>query len=160
MRSALSFALGAAAGAAAAHLLDPENGASRRAQLREQASNRARQGAAGAQAQAQHVADRAQGAAASATGRTRLEDPDDVTLARKVETEIFRDQSVPKGDVSIDVEAGVAYLRGAVGQEWIERLGAAAAEVEGITGVQNLLHAPGTPAPEAPVRGAITEQMG
>src|SRR3954464_9929170 len=37
---------------------------------------------------------------------------DDTTLARKVETEIFRDDSVPKGDTNINSEFGVVFLRG------------------------------------------------
>jgi osmotically-inducible protein OsmY len=160
MRSALSFVLGAAAGAAAAHLLDPENGSARRAQLLDQASSRARQGASTAQAQAQHVANRAQGAAASPGPGTRLEDPDDVTLARKVETEIFRAEDAPKGGVSVDVQAGVVNLRGEVAAEWIARLAEAAGRVEGVKGVQNLLHEPGTPAPAAAPREHVAERMG
>jgi osmotically-inducible protein OsmY len=72
-----------------------------------------------------------------------------VTLARKVETEIFRAPDAPKGDVSVDVQHGVAHLRGEVADEqWITRLGQEAEKVEGVKGVENLLHRPGTPAPE------------
>lgn len=78
--------------------------------------------------------------------RSRVEN-DDVTLARKVETHIFRPHDAPKGDVSVDVEAGVAYLRGVVDAEWSARFAAGAEEVPGILGVKNLLHPPGTPAP-------------
>jgi osmotically-inducible protein OsmY len=162
VRSAVSFCLGAAVGAAAAHLLDPERGASRRSQLRDRASSVARRGASGAQAQAQQAADRVEGAAASAvpTG-PRLEDPDDVTLVRKVETEIFRGPDVPKGGVSIDVQAGVAHLRGEVPDAaWIGRLGEAAAAVEGIRGVQNLLHVAGTPTPTAESPERMAERLG
>ena len=88
----------------------------------------------------------------------RLEDADDVTLARKVETEIFRDADAPKGDVSVDVQAGVVYLRGMVAdQAWIERLADEAKKVDGVKGVKNLLHRPGTPAPAAEPRGAIQD---
>lgn len=83
---------------------------------------------------------------------------DDVSLARKVETHIFRPHDAPKGDVSVDVEAGVVYLRGVADQPWRDRFGAEALEVPGITGVKNLLHAPGTPAPPAPPRGAMLDQ--
>jgi osmotically-inducible protein OsmY len=89
----------------------------------------------------------------------RVEDADDVTLARKVETEIFRAADAPKGQVSVDVQAGVAYLRGTVADEaWIERLADDAKKVDGITGVKNLLHRPGTPAPAAEPRGAISDR--
>jgi osmotically-inducible protein OsmY len=162
MKTLISFAAGAAAGAAAAHFLDPQSGRRRRAVARDQAVSKAKQGASAAQTQAQYAAAKVQGAATAATpSGTRLEDADDVTLARKVETEIFRDPEAPKGDVSVDVQAGVAYLRGAVNdQSWIERLGEAARQVEGIKGVKNLLHATGTPAPAAEPRGAIGERFG
>ena len=78
-------------------------------------------------------------------------DVDDKTLAHKVETEIFRPADAPKGDVSVDVQHGVARLRGEVADErWITRLGEDAEKVDGIKGVENLLHRPGTPAPERP----------
>jgi osmotically-inducible protein OsmY len=52
--------------------------------------------------------------------------------------------------VSVDVQNGVAYLRGTVDDpDWIERLATEAADVDGITGVKNLLHRPGTAAPAA-----------
>jgi osmotically-inducible protein OsmY len=154
--------IGAAAGAAAAHFLDPDSGARRRNALRERGASKARSGAAGVQAQAQYVAGQAKGAASAVTpSPTRVEDADDVTLARKVETEIFRPADAPKGDVSVDVEAGIAYLRGTVADEaWIERFAEGARKVDGIKGVKNLLHAPGTPAPAPEPRGAIQDRLG
>jgi osmotically-inducible protein OsmY len=89
--------------------------------------------------------------------RSRVED-DDLTLARKVETHIFRPHDAPKGAVSVDVEAGVVYLRGVVDADWSARFAAGASEVPGILGVNNLLHPPGTPAPPAPPRGVILER--
>jgi osmotically-inducible protein OsmY len=83
---------------------------------------------------------------------------DDVSLARKVETHIFRPHDAPKGDVSVDVEAGVVYLRGVADQPWRDRFGTEALQVPGITGVKNLLHAPGTPTPPAPPRGAMLDR--
>ena len=146
MRTPISFALGLVAGAAAVHFL---SGRDRNA-IRDQARSKATAAAAAVQTQAAHVANQAKGVAHTVTpSGSRLEDPDDVTLARKVETEIFRAADAPKGNVSVDVQAGVATLRGEVGEhEWIERLGDQAGHVSGIRGVQNLLHTPGTPAPE------------
>jgi osmotically-inducible protein OsmY len=161
MRTLISFALGLAAGAAAAHFLDPDSGRRRRATMRDQAQSKASQAASAVQSQATHAAHSATGAVVSSvpTG-VRLEDADDVTLARKVETEIFRAADAPKGSVSIDVQAGIATLRGEVGeQQWIERLGDEAGHVAGIRGVQNLLHTPGTPTPEAEPRGLAAERM-
>jgi len=76
------------------------------------------------------------------------EPADDVTLARKVETEIFRAADAPKGDVSVDVQDGVVHLRGMVADpQWIARLAEDAGKVDGVKDVRNLLHRPGTPAP-------------
>jgi len=89
-----------------------------------------------------------------------VDDIDDVTLARKVETEIFRAPDAPKGDVSVDVQAGVVYLRGTVADDaWIQRFSDDAKKVDGIKGVKNLLHRPGTPAPAAEPRSAAQERL-
>ena len=48
---------------------------------------------------------------------------------------------------AIDVQAGVVYLRGEAPSEWIERFATGARAVDGIQGVKNLLHTPGTPTP-------------
>ena len=42
--------------------------------------------------------------------------PDDVTLARQVESELFRDPEVPKGQINVNAENGKIYLRGEVGK--------------------------------------------
>lgn len=74
--------------------------------------------------------------------------PDDVTLARKVETEIFRDAEVPKGQINVNAENGTVYLRGEVGQpELIKDLEERTRKVQGVQQVENLLHTPGTEAP-------------
>ncbi len=70
--------------------------------------------------------------------------PNDETLAHKVESEIFRDQDVPKGDVNVNVVDGVVYLRGQVDRpDHIELLAARARRIDGVLGVENLLHLPG-----------------
>ena len=74
---------------------------------------------------------------------------DDVTLARKVETEIFRDPDAPKGRVSVNTEHGVVFLRGELEPEQIRHLVAATERVHGVERVENLLHPPGAPAPRA-----------
>jgi osmotically-inducible protein OsmY len=141
MRTVFSFALGAAAGAAAARLLTPSNG--------RKAASAASTVASAASTQAHHSANAMKGAAHAVTPH-RHEWMDDMTLADRVRSEIFRDHEAPKGGVSVDVQSGVAYLRGEVpDEEWVERFGKAARKVTGIDGVKNLLHTPGTPAPSA-----------
>jgi BON domain len=74
--------------------------------------------------------------------------PDDVTLTRKVETELFRDADVPKGQINVNAENGKIYLRGEVGKpELIKDLEKRARKVQGVQDVENLLHLPGAEAP-------------
>ena len=59
--------------------------------------------------------------------------PDDVTLARNVESEIFSDSEVPKGQINVNAENGKVYLRGEVGQpELIRDLEERARSVQGV----------------------------
>jgi osmotically-inducible protein OsmY len=68
--------------------------------------------------------------------------PDDVTLARKVETEIFRDADVPKGKINVNAENGKVVLRGEVGEpSLIEDLEKRTKKVQGVREVENLLTA-------------------
>jgi osmotically-inducible protein OsmY len=158
MRGLIAFVSGAAVGAATAHFLDPDSGRSRRTRLKAQASSKASSVTSQATSTASHAAAKAKGTAASAAP-TGTPDLDDVSLARKVETEIFRDPAAPKGEVSVDVQAGVVYLRGTVDDEaWIDRFADEAKRVDGIEGVKNLLHRPGTPAPAAEPRGAVQDR--
>ena len=147
-----SFLLGAAAGAAAAWFLDPNDGTRRRSVARDKGLKYARKGAAEAESKAQYAGGVVKGAATQASpvvGRKdageRLNDPG---LQAKVESEIFRDPDIPKGDVSVNVQDGVVFLRGQVDSpETISRLEEAARNVEGVREVQNLLHGSGEPAP-------------
>ena len=73
---------------------------------------------------------------------------DDLTLKAKVESEVFRPADAPKGDVDVNVENGVVYLRGQVEQpELIQDLELRVRAVQGVRDVENLLRAPGTEAP-------------
>lgn len=135
------FALAGAIGAALAYFFDPDNGRRRRKVLADKAGKYGRQGAQ----QAQGVGATARGLKAKAMHRAEQQkpQPDDVTLARKVESEIFRDAEVPKGQINVNAEDGVVYLRGEVQPDMIEDLAAKAQSVQGVLGVENLLHAPG-----------------
>ena len=143
---ARSFLMGAAAGAAAVWFLDPDTGAQRRNVAQDKAMSYARKGAAEAESKASYVAGQAAGAvqatkpSSTPPAEERLNDP---ALARKVESEIFRDEDAPKGAVSVNVEDGVVFLRGEVADdETIRQLAEGAAKVEGVRGVENLLRSP------------------
>jgi osmotically-inducible protein OsmY len=75
-------------------------------------------------------------------------DYDDATLARKVETEIFRPDDAPKGQVDVNVQNGVVQLRGEVeSPDLSEDLAERTRQVDGVRDVENLLHVPGAEAP-------------
>jgi len=122
------FVLGGAVGAALAYLFDPDNGRKRRKKAIKRAAKTLRQ--------------------TTKLRKQRKPQPDDVTLARKVESEIFRDAGVPKGQINVNVEDGVVYLRGELEQpDLIEDLGAQARKVQGVRAVENLLQVPGEEVP-------------
>src|SRR5829696_877793 len=152
MGTKISFLTGAAAGAAVAYFLDPQGGARRRNQTRDKALSQARSGARGVAGSAKQAASKARGTVANATPTMPwTETPDDITLARKVESEIFRSADAPKGAVSVNAENGVVFLRGVVeDREWIGRFEDETRKVSGVKAVRNLLHLPGTEAPAAP----------
>src|SRR5207247_11166791 len=104
------FAFAGALGAALAYFFDPDNGRKRRKEAIKRAAKRFRQ----AGRKAQGVTAHAQGLKEKATHLSEQEksQPDDVTLARKVESEIFRGADVPKGQINVNVEDGVVYMRG------------------------------------------------
>ena len=137
----------AAIGAALMYFFDPTDGKRRRhvAVDRTRAFFR-RRGAESARA----VGSRAHVLKQKATHLREEEkpQPDDATLKNKVESELFRDVDVPKGQINVNAENGVVYLRGEVQErELIEALGKRARQVQGVREVENLLHAAGEPAP-------------
>lgn len=78
----------------------------------------------------------------------RPKELDDVGVARKVESIIFRDQDVPKGQIDVNAADGVVWLRGeAKTPEMIKELERQAAAIPEVKRVENLLHLPKTPAP-------------
>jgi osmotically-inducible protein OsmY len=121
----------------------------RRHEARDRATSGLHHAADRATKTASYAAGVAKGAAHQATAPLHRDggDVDDVTLARKVETEIFRPADAPKDKVSVNVAHGVVELRGEVEPDVAKSLVAAAGSVDGVRDVVNLLHAPGTPAP-------------
>ena len=112
-------------GAALTYFFHPEQGARRRAALRDRFAGKL---------EARRMEPKGQ--------------PDDVTLARQVESELFRDEEVPKGQINVNAENGKIVLRGEVGQaEMIRDLEDRARSVQGVHDVENLLHLPGAEAP-------------
>ena len=144
--------LSAATGAALMYFLDPDRGRRRRNMARDRAVATFRHGARSAERLGRRATGDAQGLAhrvthARSAGTEAL---DDVTLARKVESELFRGRDIPRGRINVNVQEGVLVLRGELDRpEQIAELEAAARKIPGIREVQNLLHVAGTPAPQA-----------
>ena len=150
----LIAALTGIAGALAAFLMDPARGRARRARLRDQGAATIRRAAreAGRAVRSTRSAVTGGFAAATHAGGSGDDFPDDVTLTAKVETELFRDSSVPKGAININVERGVVVLRGEVPDaEMRDRLAAEASSIGGVWSVHNMLHLPDEPVEQEPL---------
>ncbi len=137
-----------AIGAALMYFFDPQDGARRRNMARDRVlaffRRRGREAARAGRA----VSAEAYGVKEKVAHREEApKEFDDATLANKVRTELFRPADAPKGDVNVNVEDGVVYLRGELERpELIEDLVERARAVQGVQGVENLLHLPGTTA--------------
>jgi osmotically-inducible protein OsmY len=140
---------GVGIGALLAFLLDPQQGRRRRHVARDRGLAVLRRRKRETVRKADYAAGVAAGAVHKAMpSRHRGEPLDDFTLTDKVKSEIFRHADAPKGQVSVNTEHGVVFLRGELeSQEQIRALADAAARVDGVERVENLLHPPGTPAP-------------
>ena len=126
----------------------------RRHTARDRLAAAARHAGTAVDRKARYTAGVAKGAVYEATGPVRRagREYDDVTLKRKVESELFRPAGAPKGRVDVNVQDGIVELRGQLdGTEEIEALAEAAARVDGVRDVHNLLHTPGTPPKHSPV---------
>lgn len=146
MRWVKSFPLFAALGAGFAFFFDPQSGKRRRKTTADRIAGFFRQSGRRADRAGRAVASEAYGIKQKATHLREEEkpQPDDATLARKVESEIFRDAEVPKGQINVNAEGGVVYLRGEVERpELISDLEQAARKVQGVREVENFLHVPG-----------------
>jgi osmotically-inducible protein OsmY len=137
-------------GALVAYFFDPESGKRRRALARDRIPALFRRSSKQIEQARRAAAAEASGLKQKVKHRKQAEtpQPDDVTLARKVETEIFRGEDVPKGQINVNAENGVVFLRGEVEQStMIEDLEKRTRKVQGVKEVENLLHVPGSPAP-------------
>jgi hypothetical protein len=138
----------AAGGAGLTYLFDPQLGRRRRKRALQRAGGFGRRRVRRAARVVRHTGSGVVGLGRKATHpRWRQSAPaDDVTLAHKVETEIFRPVGAPKGNVDVNAVDGVVWLRGQVNRpEQMRELEERARHVVGVKEVRNLLHLPGTP---------------
>lgn len=142
---------GAAAGAAITFFMDPQSGRRRRTQAVDRT-------AAATRRTARALARTGRGAAAEMEGRSQAMRhavagtprpvASEETLADRVRSELFRDGSVPKGSININVEREcIVVLRGQVPDAGtVGALERRVRAIPGVRDVENLLHTPGTPA--------------
>lgn len=154
---------GLSAGLALAYFLDPARGRRRRKLLVQRGGGVVRRASRKARRETRYTASRVVGTARRAAHpRARQAPPaDDVTLAHKVETQIFRPADSPKATVNVNAVDGVVFLRGvARTPEEIAELERRVRAIPGVREVENLLHLPGTPPPAAPVARPGTGERG
>jgi hypothetical protein len=100
------------------------------------------------QTRAQQQRQRQQKAASQRRSSQQPKPLDDVTITRKVESEIFRGSKADKGKISVNTADGVVWLRGEVkNPDQVKELEAKASAIPEVKRVENLLHLPKTPAP-------------
>ena len=147
--SRLAVLAGAAAGAVAVYFFDPERGRARRAQFVDWAGARLRRGWRAANQLGARTASNATALPQKMVSlRSGPRPADDLTLRDRVESEVFRNADLPKGQINLDVESGVVTIRGQVENAFqIASVEKAVLKVPGVVGVENLLHVDGTPAP-------------
>ena len=143
------IAIVAATIAALTYFFDRENGKRRRHMVADRTAGFFRRKARLLDRGRRRAASAGYGAVQKAKHRTEEEkpQPNDATLKAKVESEVFRDARVPKGQVDVNAEDGVVYLRGEVeSPDLVAELEAATRKVHGVREVENLLHTPGAKA--------------
>ncbi len=146
-RTVLLLTAGVGAGYLAAYFLDPERGRGRRAEVVRRLGGMGLEASRLARRTTILATDRASGIKSRVLSRPADTETDDLTLLDRVESEVFGDPAIPKGDINVMVVEGRAVLRGQVTEQQIGVIEAAVRRVAGVKDVENLLHVPGTPAP-------------
>jgi osmotically-inducible protein OsmY len=143
--SSKAVGVAGAAGLAAGYFLDPDSGRRRRHVARDRARALIRRGADTTRRQAEYRTGQVEGKVEAAKSKAAPEKPapNDQALAERVKSEIFQPADAPKGSVNVNVEGGVVYLRGEVKRpDEIRKLIKQAESVDGVAGVESLLHTP------------------
>jgi hypothetical protein len=129
--------------------LDPRSGSRRRKLVRDRVRRTVRRRARAVERQAHYEAGKVIGLTHAIAHRHHdTPELDDVTLVRKVESELYRDRTIPKGQISINADRGIVVLRGELDDsQQIRHIENAARKIFGVRDVENLLHKPGVPVP-------------
>lgn len=133
-----TFALGAAVGACAVYLLDPDKGKRRRALLRDQVVHAGHELDETARAGTRHVRNRARGLAHEVRAELTEREVDDRVLVERVRAAVGRKVSNP-GGVEVSAESGRVTLSGVVPSAEVQELVRTARSVRGVEHVDNEL---------------------
>jgi hypothetical protein len=145
--SLVKLTCAAAAGATAAYLFDPARGRRRRAELRDRGRAALRREVRAVERHASYGKGRAEGIVHRWTHPHPQPPEDDHTLVDKIRSEVLG-PLVGGPHLTIDANKGVVTLRGEVrDRQAIEHIAREVRATPGVTEVVNLLHTPGTPAP-------------
>jgi hypothetical protein len=109
--------IGAAAGALLAFMLDPQMGRTRRAVTGDRVAGGVRRVGRWSARRARYAASTAEGLGrriGSSAGSERQAPLDEVALAHKVESILFRDPDIEKGSINVNAEHDAVFLRGTV----------------------------------------------
>jgi hypothetical protein len=134
VRSTRAFLIGAGA----AYLFDPRHGRRRRNVLRDRGAAVLRRGAQGSATKARFTGGHLRGLLAITRHAFSPESPevDDATVAQRIRSDALRDVGVTTRDVEVEVENGVATLRGSVGSR--SRADDLVARVHRVPGVRDV----------------------
>src|SRR6266487_2156642 len=145
VRIPLRVVLSGAAGAALMYFLDPQQGRHRWTTLRDRTAGSVRRASRRVQRVGRRTAAEAYAIKQKVT-HLRPEDtfdPNDADLVQRVESEVFRDPDIPKGEININAEDGKIVLRGQMERpDQIRAIEKAVRKVHGVREVENLLHLP------------------
>ncbi len=142
------FALWGSAGALLAYLFDPQSGRGRRNKMKDQLQAKVRRTGERIDKKGRYIEGKLEGAAHTVTSSGGTPPADDKALADKIKSEILGGEEFAGHQVLVDAADGVVALRGELKRpEQIKDLEAAVRKVPGVRDVENLVHLPGTPAP-------------
>jgi osmotically-inducible protein OsmY len=155
VRELATVAAALAAGVELEFFLDPRSGKRRRHLVRDRTTAAFRRRARGVERQAHYEAGKVVGLAHAITHRDQAApELDDVSLVRKVESELFRDRTIPKRRISLNADRGIVVLRGQLEDaQQIQLIERQVRRVSGVRDVENLLHPPAVPAPASRPHG-------
>ncbi len=147
MAAAATAPVAAVVGAVLAWLFDPDRGRARRHRLADEVVAIVRRRVRRVGARARYQRGRLRGELAHVRGAGRPAPTDDVDVKQQVHQVLHR-AGVPTSDISVEVSARTAVLRGQVPfAPEIDRIAQLTASAPGVHRVENYLHLPGEPAP-------------